>query len=477
MKVRLAKNFVVIGFVSLIIFIFGSIMFKDLFSGYLPGIRGGLIFVLLIAAVLLIIMSFQQKSWQNYLPLIYLIAIIAGYFYQVILLYDAPLTASFPRCLFYILLIISMLFFIADKKISLNYYFLFWGWLCFNVFSIMGDNAPDNVMAIYSVGIILPAVFALTLAVYFKNNGDFNDLSRIIAIGALSLLSGMILIMVLATFFKFGDIALARNASDLNFGMGLLFLSWPFIIWEIYRRPILQKVFIILLIFSAVILSFSRTAMILATILFLLTFGKKINSRSTVFSLFLVSIIVYLSIPKAIIDHLPGRLNINQWSDLLNCQYYLHQVIGNERTVIWSSALKYFYDKPFIGNGLGSFSQLISEETNGEFAYSGAHNLFLTVAAERGAIGLFAAVWLALFIFYNLLKNWLTEVNSRKEFYRLAFISFVFFLIFACITGAEMLTAGTVRVDGLVSVFLMVYLVIVVSRPKIRATTGLQQKN
>ena len=168
MKIKFNKNILLICFFFIVVFGTGIFLLRGFFSGYLTGIRGGSIFVLLTAGVLLAVISIPPQVLKRHLPHIYFIAIVWGYFYQVILLYDAPLHASFFRCLFYILLIAGMVLFISNKKIDLKYLFLFFGWLFFNLFSLLGRKVPDDVIMLYFMGVVLPGLFALVLHVYFK---------------------------------------------------------------------------------------------------------------------------------------------------------------------------------------------------------------------------------------------------------------------------------------------------------------------
>ncbi|HDZ26651.1 hypothetical protein LCGC14_0818760 [marine sediment metagenome] len=468
MKIKFNKNILLICFFFIVVFGTGIFLLRGFFSGYLTGIRGGLIFILLTAGVLLAVISLPPQLLKRHLPHIYFIAIVWGYFYQVILLYDAPLHASFFRCLFYILLIIGMVLFLSNKKIDLKYLLLFFGWLFFNLFSLLGKKVPDDVIMLYFVGVVLPGLFALVLHVYFKTEGTFELFTRAVSLGTIGILGGMLLIMFLATVLKWGDIALARNAANLNYGAGLLFLAWPFITWKLYSHSFLSRIFIILFITAVAFFSFSRTTFFLTIMLIIFTFfiSQKTNKKIIV-SFLLAFLLIAIFAPQSILSHWLARFNIKQWSEILHPERW-KDIALTDRAKIWSFALNAFSQSPLIGHGLGSFSTLVSEKTAGVEEYSEAHSLTLTVMAERGVIGFVMITGMILYILFNLLLRWRVESGVRKEFFILALVSFFCFLAFAHTTGAEIMRSGTLFVDGTLSAYLMVYLVITMSWSQIR---------
>lgn len=471
MKIKLDENLFLISLFIIIIFLMGSFLFHDYFSDYLIYIRGGIIAVLLATALILIIFSIPSISNQKALPPFYIVAIFWIYFYQVTLLYDAPLYASLTRCFFPLLLLLGMLTFLLNKKIEIIYLFFLGCWIFFNLFSLLGHQTPEYVSLLFLIGIILPGTVFLVLHVFFKMEGQFEHLVKGVSLGLLSVLTGMISIMLLATALKTGDIAFARNASDLNFGAGLLFLGWPFFIWRFGSYQFLFRFFIIILIVSVAVLSFSRTTIVLTAVLFIFTFFKPSRgiTKKILLSLCLAVIIMLIFMPKSIPDYWLKRLNITHWSDLTNLQSEtLKSVTSGDRFEIWNFALKSFIRNPLFGNGLGSFSALAAQETGGTFAYSAAHGLLFTMAAERGLFGFLLGTLIVVYICFNLFKRWLIEHGAWKEFFRVASISFLCFLLFAHTTGAEFMRAGTVYVDSIISVFLMIYLIIIMSWRQIK---------
>jgi O-antigen ligase len=64
----------------------------------------------------------------------------------------------------------------------------------------------------------------------------------------------------------------------------------------------------------------------------------------------------------------------------------------SSRVLVWSSALRTFSDDPLTGKGLGQVvSSVVYQNTDGSFSLlTDAHNVFLSIAAQAGVIGLIA---------------------------------------------------------------------------------------
>jgi|GEM_PF-3242938 len=461
-----ALSYLIIILFFFTIFGIGSIFIGSYLSSYLTILRGGILAILMAGAALLVILGVPQFRFENLLPLYYFLAILWVYFYQVVLLYDAPFHASWGRSFYQLLLLLGMLIFLTDKKIERKYLFIFVSWITLNLFSLFGNHRPDYVFMLYIIGIILPGVYFLVLHVYFKYDGSFDFLAKTLSFGSLTVLAGMILIMFLATVLKIGDITLARNASDLNFGAGLLFLGWPFLTWKLKTKKFYYAIFIILFIIAVAVLSFSRTTLVLSAALLLFTFFRPLRYKKLLILMVLTLIIVAAIMPENILDFWMRRLNLSNWSDILNPQSSTIASTLTEyktRMEIWDTGIKYFLKNPLFGQGLGSFSSLISLETGGKVEYSAAHSLLITVAAERGFFGVVLTLCIILYILFSLFWRWRIEEGDSREFFKISFLSFLCFLIFAHTTGGEIMRAGTVFVDSTISIFLVVYLIILLS--------------
>jgi len=467
------KLLVIIGFgclalLFILVFAAGYFILGNYLSEPFPGIRGGMILLLLAGGAVLVTFAIYPPFPSHYLVPLYLIAIIAGgYLYQLALLREVTAGASLIRSLYYLILLLGVVFLVLRKPIGFGYILFFIGWLLCNIFSIMGDNAPNDVVMLFLLSVVLPGFFALTLYSYFKTRDSLFRLSDGIAVGVVGLLAGLVVLMFLATVAKnYGSITLARNASDLNYAAGLIFLGWPFIFWRFNSRSILWKVVITAVILSACVFSFSRAVFFLGLFLAVITFLKpSILLRKQFILVVVVLVIAFtLFVPDEVTVFWLGRLNINSWADLISFNpEKLAAITATDRPEIWSFALKSFFESPIIGHGLGSFPTLISNETGGMLAYSGAHNLVLTVLVERGLLSAIFVAGMLIYIWFNLFRLWWSESGVGKEFFFLATISFTCFMVAAHSLGIELMRPGTMYVDSTISILLMVYLGILLS--------------
>lgn len=459
----------VLAFITLVI---GYFVLGDMLTPPLPGIRGAMILAFLIAAIVLVIFTMKSPLPMNYLVPIYIVALIWGYFYQLTLLRDLPLGGSLVRSMFYLLLLLALMLFILPRPISSRYLLFAFVWILVNLFSMLGAYTPDTVIMLFVMGVVMPAVFFLSLYPFFKEGGSLQRLSGAIIIGVVVFLAGLIIIMFLAAVIRYnGDIAMARNESDLNYAAGIIFLSWPFLFWQLNSRPMFWRVIIVGVTLLACILSFSRAVFLLGGLLAIFTFIRSsmlLNKRFILVSIALIIIFSFF-VSAEVIRFWLGRLNIKAWVDLVSFDLEkLQGIVATDRPELWSFAVRSFYDAPLTGNGLGSFSALISQETDGEWAFTGAHSLILTVMSERGLIsGIFVA-GLLIYIWVKLIWKWHAELGPNKEFYFLAAASFSCFIVAAHSLGVELMNCGTIFVNGTVSIFLMVYLAILLSWPMIK---------
>src|SRR4030042_1306565 len=187
----------------ILVFIAGYFMGGNYLSNPLPGIRGAMLLLFLVGGALLITFAINPPFPSRYLVPLYLIAIIVGYFYQLALMWDAPLGASLIRSLFYVLLLVGLVIIVVRGSINSRYLLFFIGWLLCNVFSILGDSAPDNVVMLYLLGVVLPGFFALALYSYFKTGNSLQRLSDAMTVGVMGLSAGLIVVMFLSIIVKY----------------------------------------------------------------------------------------------------------------------------------------------------------------------------------------------------------------------------------------------------------------------------------
>ncbi len=457
--------------VGLIAFGAGWVLFRESLTGAFVGIRAGILLVFLSAGLLLAALSLNaaQHFSCRYLVPAYMAALVWGYFYQAALVWDAPLGGGLIRSLFYAAVLVSLTVFVARRRFSAAHVLSFVCWLVANAFCLLGDVVPHEVMMLYLIGVVLPGLVALAVGAYFREDGSLPHFARATGWSVLAWIAGLLVLgIAAASVMGHQNLNALRNATDLNYALPVLFLAWPFLLWRFKRRPLFTRVLILGLITALGVISFSRTAFLLGIPLALVTLLRPrmiLRGRMAVPALITAAACLLL-IPAGISLVWTGRLGIASWSSPSSLSSTVLDPSG--RLQIWGIALEAFSSSPLVGHGLGSFSTLMSSATGGAQAYSGAHSLLLTVLAERGLLAGAIVAGILLFIWLRLARLWWTETGARREFLFLSLLGYSFFVVAAHSLGAELLRAGTIFADSLVSVFLAVYLVIVTAWPRIR---------
>lgn len=92
------------------------------------------------------------------------------------------------------------------------------------------------------------------------------------------------------------------------------------------------------------------------------------------------------------------------------------------RYVLWSMAGKMFADRPFIGQGLGTFMYNFEKFKPADYpmreeGISYAHNCFLQIAAETGLLGLLSFVCMITLLFFISVKT-LKSIRNNHPYYQ-----------------------------------------------------------
>ncbi|MFH1173100.1 MAG: O-antigen ligase family protein [bacterium] len=82
---------------------------------------------------------------------------------------------------------------------------------------------------------------------------------------------------------------------------------------------------------------------------------------------------------------------------------------------LWQDSLDYAKNKPLMGYGTGTSTEIIIEERGPELGSPHAHNDYLKILLENGVIGLAAYLSLIILIFYNLFKKYRTTNGSQRD--------------------------------------------------------------
>jgi hypothetical protein len=176
---------------------------------------------------------------------------------------------------------------------------------------------------------------------------------------------------------------------------------------------------VIVVVFAVLAITWRRQFMVLFTI------------RSMVFMVFMVFLVYGISIfmssdsSENISTYWLARLNFVEGAPIFSNINSFFENSGREN--IWLIGLKHIEEWPYFGTGVATVSYYVAEATNGIYAFSGYHNLTITILAERGIFLGSLFLLLLLFIIARLVlsRNWQGLVN------------FGGFLLFAHTTGVE----------------------------------------
>ncbi|MBI2057752.1 MAG: O-antigen ligase family protein [Candidatus Yanofskybacteria bacterium] len=116
----------------------------------------------------------------------------------------------------------------------------------------------------------------------------------------------------------------------------------------------------------------------------------------------------------------------------------LEETSNNGRIAIWKASINSIIKKPLLGVGIGNFPVVLSQEIEYAKAGSSAHNLYLTIAAEIGILGLLAALG----IFFLILKRGLAvfwdEKDMFNKIYSASFVLYTVWVLFYSLTDAAL---------------------------------------
>ncbi len=145
--------------------------------------------------------------------------------------------------------------------------------------------------------------------------------------------------------------------------------------------------FVFCLLLTAQLLTFSRggyLGLLVALPLMILLLWRIFEPKLKIFvaAFILLSIIAIFIFGSPILYRLTSLFDFKEPSNL-------------GRLLIWEEALDFFYDHPFLGVGIGSYSELINPAASYRVPIY-AHNTYLDIAVEMGVFALIA--WLGIFL-------------------------------------------------------------------------------
>lgn len=153
------------------------------------------------------------------------------------------------------------------------------------------------------------------------------------------------------------------------------------------------------LIFYGIFLTGTRTGSIVGMLgIFYWIFANRKASvaiKASIAVFFVISIVGVLNFaPKASVDR------------ILSAGKSISSGTLNYRTVIWSGTIKQWKEEPFVGTGTGGLGYGLSHD---HINYRAAHNTYLELLAENGAVGLAIYLLMYVMLLYYLLQTRLDD--------------------------------------------------------------------
>lgn len=107
-------------------------------------------------------------------------------------------------------------------------------------------------------------------------------------------------------------------------------------------------------------------------------------------------------------------------SHRFNSIFNINELNIKERINLWSNTIQMVKENPLIGTGLGTFTQsyrdhypgTVPEQGAGSRIIRHAHNLYLQIVAEAGALGFIMFLWLLIIGLWRGISNFLKEKSS-----------------------------------------------------------------
>lgn len=256
---------------------------------------------------------------------------------------------------------------------------------------ICTEKEHRQVIIILAIGILFSAVYAI------QNTGlHLNLQNRAIGLGA------------------------GANTSARYFIYGILLLIY---LQNYFSKKIILRLVLIFTIFVeliAVILTGSRTGIILLGIVAIFLLGQLFTKKKPIFVIivFILGSTWYLTQAKTTSLQPQNIISaITDGTDTVGYRYDL-----------WKAGLKIAYDHPFAGVGIGNFDKFLPYYwgSNSVIKANTSHNSFIEVLAETGVIGLFLFITLILLSFIKFITN---QHNLQVELIEIKKIWFAILIV------------------------------------------------
>lgn len=242
-------------------------------------------------------------------------------------------------------------------------------------------------------------LFFLALILFFCGENEKKYLRKLIDTACF----GALITAIIAIAQKFFVIRVYGTVGQPNFLANYLLMMLPFLVARLFeeditRRQKFLRAFAIFAVLTAIILTFSRAAIIgmLAGYVFFCIISKRKKMLAPIFLLGAIFVLI----------------NVFSFSSLINDNVFLSRFMlkgqafmsAEARFEIWPAVIKQIEQKPFLGSGPEMMSEDFAKFAPASLLKLGgfndtadkAHNEFLDIASSIGLFGLFA--YLAFFI-------------------------------------------------------------------------------
>lgn len=345
-------------------------------------------------------------------------------------------------------------------------------WIAFNAFSLI--PLADGLIPLldgllyWAVGVMNPVAFYLAAQTIRTEPWPPNHLSDILTLG-ITVTCAVPLILLPFELAGRDD----PSISSLQYGarsyavLGMLMLLAPAVLATAPRWSRLARAGLLMMVLTLFALSFSRGALISALLLVasIAMFGRRLRGR-----LFVGVSACCLAFVQVLAMFSPQLLeNVRQFwllrtnigsntSDDLT--FTLGSFVDNDRSEILQFGIAAWHDSIIWGHGIGSTPYLFADATGDRLSYSGMHNLFVTVLAERGIVGLSILLVVICRILFLILTSKAITLDRR-----LVLSTLVTFLFFASTTGVELFLSSPQSMNAAVTNYLFLFAALVSRNP------------
>jgi len=353
------------------------------------------------------------------------------------------------------LLFLSLYYKLSNSKIHLQINYIKLTLLLLFVFgtcSVFWSVNFDFTVTKWLLWLIAASSFILAVNISTENNsliklswGLMLAAGVIAAIGVLQYLSD--------PFNLAQNSAPASTFGNKNIAIQPIILILPMSIFLILSKQVQNlKVWTLIIITSLVVVfifyTTTRSAWLAITIelffiaLYLITNRIKLRewidwnknkSYATIFGILAILLLINLS-PNSFSNNsalndlfVDSSESIYSLTDSVSGQAILSSSLRYE---IWQTALNMFYDSPFIGTGLGSYSQNLASEGYATWVINNTthpHNDLLELAVELGLIGIVIFISVAISLIIGIVKI-INNTSSR--------VNFFYYLLFTALIGS-----------------------------------------